>query len=956
MSNRFSSPTVSYAAMPPKFYQDLPMYDKKFVPTSEGLDDLTTNKAESKANVKTEGKSETKVVTKVETKMETKVESSGLEQPKVERSSPRPVRKQLKTAEQEADTESVTSGKTLSNSLSFKATQLNSHFSKIKESNQENLKSSPLKSSSNPQETPKSSPLKSLTSEMTSAASDLGKQLTSIGVSGVNQIKKSVNGVANVASEFYDKLNQTTPGDQRSSAFRSTFRDLKLSSAEEQLASKREKFHQQNTTGHSVSSLNEMHYSLDRDLEGGQRKSNSSSLNGSNHSLIENNNTLNYILSKTQAMLRQQKFNGSFGLNGGRKDGKEFGPKEAGKDARGDLKAAKQHQRHIRFLPRILSTDSNNAIDSPENDDLNEKLNFPHLISKQFSIDSVDSLEFNLQNDSTANSGNNSGNSGLTSSGSGLHNLNSFMSNSSLFKLSRQPSGGQFNNNFTCFSNLNNLPSFTSGLPFGKQNSVPAANLLKQQLKQSIGPQNHYYSFKQRSLPSSPLFKKKLDSFERPFLPFLQNVSNIFDRHMFVSSDQQTASFTGSMTGPMTGPMNSSPQASPASTLNNSQSSGHSSGNPPSAGLPPSCYSANRNKRPRLVRNQFDSFDQRDLFVHCNGESSESTHSTYNSNWKPERGLLNCFDAGSFDAGNNVIVSNVNTSSSGSHQRLARQLSDKLINEKIAARQSSCEDRLTMESKKLLGQMQSASQSSSGEFRALTGQLAKLNMASNDSNAAASNLTAGTTLGNSQHEQSNESNISRQSNEPNTSCKSTNSRQSSQPNTSRLSASSRQFLKATPANYEKEKSEGYCSGSVSDRNSNYEELETNLESELMFAHTFSKSTSSLKSSHSTSSSSSSISSSLSCSSSLVILSSNTEFRSKIAQAEKLSGCLPSPTELGEANAFMLFICLTILLLHRDKIINENLDANDIAIYFDSKVRKHDVHVVINLGEFLVTSF
>ena len=682
-----------------------------------------------------------------------------------------------------------------------------------------------------------------------------------------------------------------------------------------------------------MSSLDEMRFILNRNLEGNQRKSNNYSLNGSNHSLIEYN-TLNYILNKTQAMLRQQeqKFNSSFsfGQNGRKEDSKEFGPKEGGKESRADLKcSAKQHQRHIRFLPKILSTDSNNAIDSPENDDLNEKLNFPHLISKQFSIDSVDSLEFNLQQaESTTNSaGSNSG--GLNSSN--LHSsLNNFMSSSSPFKGagSRLPTGSQFNNNFTCFSNFNNLPPFTSSMPFGKQNSIPQTNLLKQQLKQSISQQSHHHHLKQRSLPSSPLFKKKLDSFERPFLPFLQNVSNIFDRHMFVPAKHQAGNANSSFGDTTTGPMNSSPQKPASSSLNNGHSNGHSNHNnpPPSTGLPPSCYSANRTKRSRLVRNQFDSFDQRDLFVHCNGENSESTNSNYNSNWKPERGLLNCFDSASFDAGSSLNASNVNTTANGSHQRLARQLSDKLINEKMhssAARQSSCEERMTLDSKKLLGHTQSASacQSSSGEFRTLTGQLAKLNLTASSNSAAATS----TALGSAQHEQTNEPN-------------------------------SRQYLRAaansshSSAIYEREeKSEGYCSGSISDRNSNYEEPCTNLERELIFAHTFS--TSSLKSSHSTSSSSSSISSSLSCSSSLVILSSNTEFRSKIAQIEKLSGCLPSPTELGASNAFMLFICLTILLLHRDKIINENLDANDIAIYFDSKVRKHDVHVVVNLGEF-----
>lgn len=839
--------------MPAQFYPDLPMYNKKFVPTEDEI--KTEIKIEPKKN-------ELKTVDeKSSIKMQIKNES-----PK-DKSSPKPVtviNQQRKTSEL-MDTESVNSSKTLSNSLSFK----NNHLNKFKESTnvQDNIKN--------------------LKNEMT----DLGKQITNLSVNGVNHLKKSVNEVANVASEFYDKFNHQA--NEHRSTVRSTLKDLKLSSVEEKLACKREKFHQQNTTGHSVNSLSDMRFSLDRDVE--QKKSKNSSLNGSNHSLIEYNNTLNYILNKTQAMLKQQeqKFSNhfNFNLNGGKDNSKEYmNNKEGNKENRELNKCStnKQH-RHIRFLPKILSTDSNNAIDSPENDDLNEKLNFPYLMNKQFSIDSVDSLEFNLQQENNNFSSTN------------------FITSSSFFKptsnRSTNQSGG-FNNNFTYFTNFNNLPSFTNNLPFTKQNSIPQANLLKQQLKQSFNQQNHIYHLKQRSLPSSPLFKKKLDSFERPFLPFLQNVTNILDKHMFVAEQPHSSSLNNST--------NSQKLSSIYSTVTNNNY------------MPTTNLSNRTNKRSKLISNQFDSFDQRDLFVHCNGENETTSSSNYNSNWKPERGLLNCFDSASFDASNNVCNNNIliNTSN-GSHQRLARQLSDKLINEKMhqnSARQSSCEER-TMDGKRLLSHTQSANPAayqSSNEFRTLTGQLNKLNLNTNN----------------------------HLMNEP----------QDTMINPNEL-ANDNQYLKANSTNssnttYEKEeKSEGYCSGSISDRNSNYEEQCTNLDNELALTNTFSNSTSSLKSSHSTSSSSSSISSSLSCSSSLVILSSNTSFRTKIAQIEKLSGCLPSPNELSTGNAFMLFICLTIILLHRDKIINENLDANDIAIYFDSKVRKHDVNLVVNLGNY-----
>jgi len=299
--------------------------------------------------------------------------------------------------------------------------------------------------------------------------------------------------------------------------------------------------------------------------------------------------------------------------------------------------------------------------------------------------------------------------------------------------------------------------------------------------------------------------------------------------------------------------------------------------------------------------------------------SANSSTATY--------GLLNCFDSASFDGSSSPFQQqqqqhqNYNNASTSNcfHQRLARQLSDKLINEKMhsnsAARQSSCEER---DGKKLLTNTQSVNVaqstilSTSAEFRTLTGQLAKLNLSSNQQQQENNNTITVTDNGN-QYLKTNHS------------------------------------ANSSTATYEKEeKSEGYCSGSISDRNSNYEEQCTNLENDLAF-NTFSNSTSSLKSSSSTSSSSSI--SSLSCSSSLVILSSNTSFKSKIAQLEKLT-TLPTPHELSDlttGNAFMLFISLTILLLHRDKIMNDNLDANDMAIYFDSHVRRHDVHLVVNIA-------
>lgn len=57
--------------------------------------------------------------------------------------------------------------------------------------------------------------------------------------------------------------------------------------------------------------------------------------------------------------------------------------------------------------------------------------------------------------------------------------------------------------------------------------------------------------------------------------------------------------------------------------------------------------------------------------------------------------------------------------------------------------------------------------------------------------------------------------------------------------------------------------------------------------------------------------------------------------------------LPDPTEFGNGNPFLMFLCLTILLQHRDYIMQNNLDYNEMAMHFDKMVRKHNVTKVLN---------
>lgn len=57
--------------------------------------------------------------------------------------------------------------------------------------------------------------------------------------------------------------------------------------------------------------------------------------------------------------------------------------------------------------------------------------------------------------------------------------------------------------------------------------------------------------------------------------------------------------------------------------------------------------------------------------------------------------------------------------------------------------------------------------------------------------------------------------------------------------------------------------------------------------------------------------------------------------------------LPPPTEFGRGNPFLMFLCLSLLLQHRDHVMTNRMDYNEIAVFFDRMVRKHDVHSVVH---------
>jgi len=57
--------------------------------------------------------------------------------------------------------------------------------------------------------------------------------------------------------------------------------------------------------------------------------------------------------------------------------------------------------------------------------------------------------------------------------------------------------------------------------------------------------------------------------------------------------------------------------------------------------------------------------------------------------------------------------------------------------------------------------------------------------------------------------------------------------------------------------------------------------------------------------------------------------------------------LPPPTVFGDGNPFLMFLCLSCLLQHREHIMTHDLDYQDIAMYFDRLVRGHHVDKVLN---------
>ena len=54
------------------------------------------------------------------------------------------------------------------------------------------------------------------------------------------------------------------------------------------------------------------------------------------------------------------------------------------------------------------------------------------------------------------------------------------------------------------------------------------------------------------------------------------------------------------------------------------------------------------------------------------------------------------------------------------------------------------------------------------------------------------------------------------------------------------------------------------------------------------------------------------------------------------------------------NPFLLFLCLSIFMEKRDYIMKLQMDANDVACFFDKMTRRHDLKSVLNRARYLYT--
>uniref|UniRef100_A0A8D9F3G5 TBC1 domain family member 25 n=1 Tax=Cacopsylla melanoneura TaxID=428564 RepID=A0A8D9F3G5_9HEMI len=67
----------------------------------------------------------------------------------------------------------------------------------------------------------------------------------------------------------------------------------------------------------------------------------------------------------------------------------------------------------------------------------------------------------------------------------------------------------------------------------------------------------------------------------------------------------------------------------------------------------------------------------------------------------------------------------------------------------------------------------------------------------------------------------------------------------------------------------------------------------------------------------------------------------------VIQSRQTRVGLPPPNEFGGGNPFLMFLCISVLCQHSEHIMSHQMDYNEMAIYFDKMIRKHNVHKVLN---------
>ncbi|XP_078064927.1 TBC1 domain family member 25, partial [Mustelus asterias] len=66
--------------------------------------------------------------------------------------------------------------------------------------------------------------------------------------------------------------------------------------------------------------------------------------------------------------------------------------------------------------------------------------------------------------------------------------------------------------------------------------------------------------------------------------------------------------------------------------------------------------------------------------------------------------------------------------------------------------------------------------------------------------------------------------------------------------------------------------------------------------------------------------------------------------------------LPPPQEFGRGNPFVLFLCLAVLLEHRDHIVRSQMDYNELAMHFDRLVRRQNLNRVLHRAKALFADY